>query len=1082
MLLTSGMVKTVFKIKILFMKRNVFIFLMLCLGLFNMNAAEQRRPIDSRHPLWMIHIDVWNAADPQKIIDLIPDDIRPYVCMNLSMSCQYDMDRAVYMMPQDAVQTYKSWASVCQHNGLWFTCQPASGGKTHILDTDMDTFEYFFKTYPNFLGWNYCEQFWGFDEAGNRCSSTQQSRIDLFGRLAEMSYKYGGFLTISFCGNIWSHPLTPNAMLKRSTKLLSECMKHPECVLWLYKYTQPWCFYNSESVCLSPFISGLATNYGVRYDNCGWDGAKASVAGENNKEPYPIAAGIGTVMEQTCVNGGAVWDGPELITYACFESTPDTKVDGYTRRNWASKPELRVAWFDMFRKILDGTMYIPTRQEVVGNTKIAVIADQNTGSDEDKYCSWGSLYDNIYKQNDPFNAKGNGQWMDNNCYFKSTGRYAAIPVCIGMFDDLAKAIPLQVKKSKRNNVWPTEDAKVKDFNKQYQEKYTGDLYLSRYKNQMIAYTPYSIYNSKKTAKARMTLDYNTCSQLQLEFGKLSSGAIREYSDHIDFYLNNYRIDTVANVTDIIVVTGAKSEPTYTFTKRTEATTGSVTSEWDAARSLFTLSVSHNGPVDIKINCSGSATGRKTDYLPSSQLTADLPVQPKPYSGAVTIEAEDMDYRNITANITNPYYTRANVFGHSGNGFIETGTNTSGSLRHQIKMNETGEYKIVVKYNSTKKAGKIEIDANGTKQQADIQKTGVNQWLKTSVVATLKSGENTVYVNNTSGINMMIDYIQYVPKNTPAEKYKVTIIPGSHGTAKADVTEAAEGETVTFDIKADEGYKFVGWEFHPRQHPYFKSNTMTMPNDNVILQPLFAEGSADEPDTPDEPNEDEGVPEGMHQMWALDFSDVAGGAFPEGWRCVHIGGEVQEYPNTYGLGPRTFEGFTGFQGKGLYWRSQYAEYGSQNNYSLTLSPGNYYLQCNMAAWKGEPEYVMEIIDLATGKSIAKSDKYVAEPNANGVFNADLSSTEAHGIKFKIDNEANYIIRFSNPNGGDYIEYILLECKLYTDVDTGIDGIFTDKDNRPVAIYGSDGRRRPSLQKGFNIVRMKKGEIRKIFINN
>ena len=45
---------------------------------FSSIAAQQRRPIDNEHPLWMIHIDVWNAADPQKIIDLVPDDIKPW--------------------------------------------------------------------------------------------------------------------------------------------------------------------------------------------------------------------------------------------------------------------------------------------------------------------------------------------------------------------------------------------------------------------------------------------------------------------------------------------------------------------------------------------------------------------------------------------------------------------------------------------------------------------------------------------------------------------------------------------------------------------------------------------------------------------------------------------------------------------------------------------------------------------------------------------------------------------------------------------------------------------------------------------
>ena len=104
----------------------VLMLLLLLTASFSLNA-QQRRPVDNRHPLWLIHVDVWNKADPQKIIDLVPDDIKPFVCMNLSLSCQYDTEKNVYKMPQNAVKTYKSWASVCQANGLWFTCQPARG-------------------------------------------------------------------------------------------------------------------------------------------------------------------------------------------------------------------------------------------------------------------------------------------------------------------------------------------------------------------------------------------------------------------------------------------------------------------------------------------------------------------------------------------------------------------------------------------------------------------------------------------------------------------------------------------------------------------------------------------------------------------------------------------------------------------------------------------------------------------------------------------------------------------------------------------------------------------------------------------
>ena len=467
-------------------------------------SAQSRRPIDSQHPLWLIHVDVWNKADPQKIIDLIPDDIKPYVCMNLSLSCQYDTEKNVYKMPQNAVRTYKSWASVCQMNGLWFTCQPASGGHTHIQDNDLETFEYFYKRYPNFLGWNYAEQFWGFDEPNDKSSSTQASRIALFAKLVPMAHKYGGFLTISFCGNIWSHPLNPMGMMKRNADLLQACKDYPDAILWLYKYTTSSCFYNNESMTYGPFISGLAKSYGVRYDNCGWNGALESIFGKDNGKKYPVAAGIGTVMEQTAVNGGAVWDGPELIWTEDFQNLSDTNVDGYTRRNWGTFPGFRNAWLDMFHKILDGTIYIPTREEVIDRTKIVVINDVSTGNDEQKYAAWGSLYDGLYKQDDPFN-RGNGQWMDNYCYFKKTGRYAAIPLVIDLYDDLSKSIPVQVRKSAYTSRWSSLKEKVADFDNQYAEVSQGDLYVSRLKNQLVTYTPYTYLNTKTTASADIPL-------------------------------------------------------------------------------------------------------------------------------------------------------------------------------------------------------------------------------------------------------------------------------------------------------------------------------------------------------------------------------------------------------------------------------------------------------------------------------------------------------------------------------------------------------------------------------------------------
>ena len=1032
-----------------------FLFLFLLMMVAGKDvAAQQRRPIDNKNPLWLVHVDVWNKADPQKIIDLIPDDIKPYVCLNLSLSCGYDTEREVYKMPQNAIPTYKSWASVCQHNGMWFTCQPASGGHTHLRDDDLEIFEYFYKTYPNFLGWNYCEQFWGFDEPNDKSSSSQTDRLALFAKLVPMAHKYGGFLTISFCGNIWSHGLNPIGMMKRNKDLLKACKDYPEACLWLYKYTTSSCFYNNESVTMSPFISGLATNYGVRYDNCGWNGALDAILGEGHGKKYPTAAGLGTVMEQTCVNGGAVWDGPELIWTEDFQNLSNTNVDGYTRRNWGTFNSFKGGWIDMFRKIIDGTMYIPTRQEVVENTKIVVVNDINNTDYEQSYAAWGSLYDGLYKQDDPFN-RGNGQWMDNFCYFKKTGRYAAIPIVIGLYDSVAKAIPVQVKKSAYQSRWGTQTAKVNDFNKQYPEVSKGDLYVSRRGNQLITYTPYTYLNKKKKASAEIPLLYNRCDTLELNYGKLSTGTIREYRDSIVFYLNNYRSDSTAMQIDQIVLRGVEKEPTFAVKKR-YLTSVTATDSWDEAAKVYKLNVKHMGGVDLVIKTEGTSEpeGKLADAPAIAPL--GIPQQPEAFRGKIIIEAEDMDFKSIKSCVTDPYGWYPTVFGHAGNGFADMGTNTSGSLRHQLNCKNPGEHTVFVRYTSPSKAGNISITINGIKKTVKCEKTATNEWRKVFVTTNLKEGKNNLIITNVGGAAMYIDQIIYTPAGIEAEKFQVTLREAEGGSVSAEVTEAAEGQKVQLNVTPAEGYAHVGWEIIHGNVTIGDDNSFVMPDDIVTLQPLFADQTA---------------------MYALDYTTVLNGTIPEGWRVTQEDNGIHDYPNSYGSGSRTFVGFNGYQGKALYWRVGKAEYGMQSGYPLTLKAGKYKLSYAMAAWKYTPQYKVSILNKSTGKAVVTSATHTATPNAEGNTAANLTSARLYELDFNITDAGNYVIRFQNAGGG-FEEFLLLECRINSEPD-GIENIISTPATTK-AIYDINGVRRESLQKGLNIIVTTDGKVRKLMI--
>ena len=95
------------------MKRVNFLIAIVFCGLFLTDiSAALRRPISSEQPAWIIHIDVWNYADPQKIIDMVPEDVRPFVIFNIATSSSDEKS-------SDGPAIYDSWMKVCAQNRVW---------------------------------------------------------------------------------------------------------------------------------------------------------------------------------------------------------------------------------------------------------------------------------------------------------------------------------------------------------------------------------------------------------------------------------------------------------------------------------------------------------------------------------------------------------------------------------------------------------------------------------------------------------------------------------------------------------------------------------------------------------------------------------------------------------------------------------------------------------------------------------------------------------------------------------------------------------------------------------------------------
>mgnify|MGYP002145372220 CR=1 FL=1 len=182
--------------------------------------------------------------------------------------------------------------------------QPSSGGFSQFSDSDLSVYEEFYRDYPNFIGFNYAEQFWGYDSTTDPLSAKWTDRINHFADLLKLSNQYGGYLVVSWCGNQWSPNINPIAMVKRIPAFAAACRDYTENYILCEKYTQQSYQSDMESVCLGAYLSGYSGQYGIRYDDTGWTDTAGTHAS------FTMATAGAPVLEHGMLTGETVIDGP----------------------------------------------------------------------------------------------------------------------------------------------------------------------------------------------------------------------------------------------------------------------------------------------------------------------------------------------------------------------------------------------------------------------------------------------------------------------------------------------------------------------------------------------------------------------------------------------------------------------------------------------------------------------------------------------------------------------------------------------------------------------------------------------------
>ncbi len=704
----------------------LFSLLLVALGAEARAGAPLRRPVSPQQPMWLVHIDTWNYADPQKIIALIPADIRPFVVMNISLSISHDETTSQFQVAEYGYEVAKSWLRACAENQMWAMVQPSSGGYSQFSDFNLSVYEEFYRDFPNMIGFNYAEQFWGYDSPTDPLSARWADRINHFARLLELSNRHGGYLVVSWCGNQWSPSINPIGMLKRVPAFAAACRDYTENYILCEKYTQQSYQSDMESLCLGAWLSGYSGQYGIRYDDTGW----TDTTGEHAN--FTMATYSAPFLEHVMLTGQTVIDAPELIWTQCFrEIGAGATTDGYTMRRWETFPQFDNVSVDLFRKVLDGTVRIPGRREVVDRTKIVVVNNVNSGSADTIYSSPDTLFEGLYRMD------GDGNLLNNKSFFKKTGRYPTVPTVFQLDDADANAFAVKVNRSAYATRWPTVAAKTAEFDALFPQEYTGDLYAGRLENGWVTYNP---FKTGQTASASIPFKYNTCDRMELSYAQYTAGVVKEYADRVTFYLSNY--DNVLNTglkTDTITIHGATSEPTWSYVERGNHQASVITKTWSGG--VFTLSVQHNGPLDITVNCSGAAAGRLAAYTPAA---ISAPARPSFYVGPRQYEAECFDYKNI-GGIVRGGNTGA-IRNYTGQGYLQFGTGAGSAVRDTVSVPKTGAYRLETRYAVTgADIGSVDLYVNGARVGTPVfaQTPTLSDWAVLKQTVSLNAGANTI---------------------------------------------------------------------------------------------------------------------------------------------------------------------------------------------------------------------------------------------------------------------------------------------------------------------------------------------------
>ncbi|MCF0202599.1 MAG: hypothetical protein HUK08_04465, partial [Bacteroidaceae bacterium] len=163
--------------------------------------------------------------------------------------------------------------------------------------------------------------------------------------------------------------------------------------------------------------------------------------------------------------------------------------------------------------------------------------------------------------------------------------------------------------------------------------------------------------------------------------------------------------------------------------------------------VLTLTVTHNGPLDIAVKCEGNNTDRPA--IPTFEKTHGADIPPV-YTGTRQYELENADYMNVDKNGDGISF--CDIQGFTALGYVSWGTNRAAKLRDTIRIDEAGTYKMAIRYIAPAadvKSINVTVNNKVVSRNTLFPQTSSTEWTvkELDVEVDLKAGVNVVMFSN-----------------------------------------------------------------------------------------------------------------------------------------------------------------------------------------------------------------------------------------------------------------------------------------------------------------------------------------------